>query len=307
MVDFGADESFDSAVEKLTEHYGITIPTSAIRTITQRHAQAMVERELDTDLAQGGISQLIAEMDGTMVPIVTFPQGETADSKADKRKLRSVEWKQARLSLVRKPWEVSKLYNATMAEATQAGAQLLDLAIQAGAGKKSLVHGLGDGAWWIVEQIEEKFGERGRYLIDFYHVSQYLASASETITGRDKQEWLSKQQQLLKQSKVTEVLLELRSCLKREAEEQKREAIKGCERYLSNRQEYLDYESALKAGLPIGSGEVESGHRSVIQARLKLSGAWWKIENAEKMLALRSVRANRQWQSYWDNLRQAAA
>ena len=80
-----------------------------------------------------------------------------------------------------------------------------------------------------------------------------------------------------------------------------------CERYLTNRLEYLDYEGAIKAGLPIGSGEVESGHRSVVQGRLKLSGAWWKIENAEKMLALRVVRANGEWQSYWGNLRQAAA
>lgn len=40
-----------------------------------------------------------------------------------------------------------------------------------------------------------------------------------------------------------------------------------------------------------GMGEVESGHRSVIQARLKLSGAWWKEETAESMLALRTLRA----------------
>lgn len=100
---------------------------------------------------------------------------------------------------------------------------------------------------------------------------------------------------------------ELQSSLDKETDCQKREAIEKCERYLSNRVEYLDYEGAIKSGLPIGSGEIESGHRSVVQARLKLSGAWWKIENAEKMLALRVVRANGQWQSYWENLRQAAA
>ncbi|MSO23222.1 MAG: ISKra4 family transposase, partial [Acidobacteria bacterium] len=49
------------------------------------------------------------------------------------------------------------------------------------------------------------------------------------------------------------------------------------------------YQSALVAGLPIGSGEVESAHRYVIQARLKRAGAWWKEDNAAKMLALRIV------------------
>jgi len=50
--------------------------------------------------------------------------------------------------------------------------------------------------------------------------------------------------------------------------------------------------------LPIGSGEIESRHRHVIQARLKRAGAWWKEENAEKMLALRVARANCEWESY---------
>ncbi|NOQ13881.1 MAG: hypothetical protein GQ583_05275, partial [Methyloprofundus sp.] len=58
--------------------------------------------------------------------------------------------------------------------------------------------------------------------------------------------------------------------------------------------------------LPIGSGEIESAHRYVIQKRLKLSGAWWKEENIERMLALRVVRANEEWDEYWDNLAKVA-
>lgn len=67
------------------------------------------------------------------------------------------------------------------------------------------------------------------------------------------------------------------------------------------------YAAALKADLPIGSGEVESGRRSVIQARLKLSGAWWQEETADHMLALRILRANDEWDAYWSEARQAAA
>jgi hypothetical protein len=51
--------------------------------------------------------------------------------------------------------------------------------------------------------------------------------------------------------------------------------------------------------LPIGSGEIESGNRSVVQERLKISGAWWAEENARKMLALRVARANGEWPAYW--------
>jgi hypothetical protein len=51
--------------------------------------------------------------------------------------------------------------------------------------------------------------------------------------------------------------------------------------------------------LPIGSGEIESGHRHVIQKRLKVAGAWWKETNAHSMLNLRTARANHQWKHYW--------
>jgi hypothetical protein len=311
MVDFGADESFADAVEKLQEHYAISVPPSSVRAVTQQHAGQMLDRDLETDLPQAGVSQLIAEMDGSMVPTVSFPEAATSDTTKDKRKQRRLEWKQARLSLVRRPEEVNKRYNATMAEAEQAGAQLLDCAIAAGAGQKTKVHCLGDGASWIVEQMQEKFGERASFLVDFYHVSEYLAAAAEMIAETNKSEWISQQQELMKQSRadevIDEVIDELRSKLEKQTDEQRRQPIQACERYLNNRREYLDYESALEARLPIGSGEVESGHRSVIQARLKLSGAWWKIENAEKMLALRVVRANGEWQPYWERLRQAAA
>ncbi len=77
--------------------------------------------------------------------------------------------------------------------------------------------------------------------------------------------------------------------------------VRACHRYLSHRTDQLDYKTALEKGLPIGSGEIESAHRYVIQERLKLPGAWWKAENVDAMLALRVTRANEQWDAYWDN------
>jgi len=56
---------------------------------------------------------------------------------------------------------------------------------------------------------------------------------------------------------------------------------------------------AIDANLPIGSGEIESAHRYVIQDRLKIPGAWWKENNAAKMLALKTLRANNEWEDYW--------
>lgn len=50
--------------------------------------------------------------------------------------------------------------------------------------------------------------------------------------------------------------------------------VRACRRYIKNRPHQLDYKAALAQSLPIGSGEIESAHRYIIQQRLKLQGAW---------------------------------
>src|ERR1700733_1991117 len=75
--------------------------------------------------------------------------------------------------------------------------------------------------------------------------------------------------------------------------------VRACHRYLGARKDQLNYREALAEGLPIGSGEIESAHRYVAQKRLKLPGAWWRVEHAENMLALRINRLNGDWDAYW--------
>jgi hypothetical protein len=53
--------------------------------------------------------------------------------------------------------------------------------------------------------------------------------------------------------------------------------------------------------VPIASGEMESGHRHVIQHRLNISGGWWTEKNMESMLQLRTARANGRWDIYRHN------
>jgi hypothetical protein len=77
--------------------------------------------------------------------------------------------------------------------------------------------------------------------------------------------------------------------------------VEDASRYIGQRLAHLHYAQACKAKLPIGSGEVESAHRHVIQHRLKLAGAWWKQTNAQAMLALRVARANNCWNAYWSS------
>ena len=174
-----------------------------------------------------------------------------------------------------------------------------EVALSAGLGGRTYVHGVGDGAPWIVEQFDAQFGPQGGYLLDFYHVSEYLAAAAPPQTSGLG--WLKRQQTYLRQNRLGPTLQSLRRRL--EDVGAKEQPVRAAHRYLTQRRERLDYAGALAQDLPIGSGEVESGHRHVIQKRLKLAGAWWKETNAEAMLTLRASRATGLWESYWQSLR----
>lgn len=45
----------------------------------------------------------------------------------------------------------------------------------------------------------------------------------------------------------------------------------------------------------IGSGAIESAHRTVVQKRMKQSGQRWSWQGAQHMLNLRVVRKNNDW------------
>jgi hypothetical protein len=77
--------------------------------------------------------------------------------------------------------------------------------------------------------------------------------------------------------------------------------VRAVLRYLGNRTDQLDYARALALDLPVGSGLIESGHRHVLQARIKKAGAWWTEANAHALCQLRTLRANLGWENYWPN------
>ena len=280
------------------EHYGITVPASSARKITLKHGERVGDYQQASQCSdipdRPGVPTIIAETDGTMVPIVT-----TEGPKKDRRKNRKLQWKEARLSLAHPLGSLDVKYAATMKDPEETGRQLADCTIRAGAGNQTKFHCVGDGASWIANQVEDKFGTQGSYLIDFFHLCEYFAAAAKGI-GDGSPEWLATQKQRMKNNEAWKVLRALELFIEDPEVPDDQAPVKACYRYINNRPDQFNYKDAIKEGLPIGSGEVESGHRHVIQARLKRPGAWWDEENAQYMLNLRTLRTEEeQWELYW--------
>ena len=308
LTDFGADAPFAEVVKKMREHYGVEVSASAAREMTESHGERMRQQQEDQLIGrlgpEAGWERVITEADGSLIPVVRNDAVGEVEG-ADRRKRKELIWREARLCLAHEPGRVRARYAATLGDVQATGARWLDCVVRAGAGAKTQIHCVGDGAAWIALQAEQSFGQQATYLVDFYHVSEYLSAAAEVIAPGSARAWLKWQQARLKENDLDAVLAQLRPHLEPARKPDAEAPVRVCHRYLINQREHLDYKSALTQNLPIGSGEVESGHRYVIQARLKRPGAWWKEENAEKMLALRINRANDEWESYWQQQRQA--
>ncbi len=311
LTDFGAEKSFAQASEQLWEHYGVEIGPSSIRQVVlkqARRSQAVVQARQTEAVAayqklggqKYGEPWLIVESDGSMIRtgVLETDPGGGLSAKGRGRKHRETLWREVRLSTVQGLKYERRWYGAVLGAPPMAGKQMFAMALLAGYGENTSVHGVGDGAPWIAQQMAEVF-PRQHYLLDYYHLLEHLngaAKACAEILGEAAENWVMRQQTRIDQGKVTAVIEECRAVAKyKEAS-----ALDQLANYLEHQREHLDYAAAREQGLPVGSGAVEGAHRHVVQARMKLPGTWWKEETVNPMLALRTLRANGWWVSFWN-------
>lgn len=151
---------------------------------------------------------------------------------------------------------------------------------------------LGDGAEWIDQTAAWLFPKALR-ILDFYHASERLWAVANLRWGeatRAAQRWAQEKLSQLKRGQVRQVLAALRQ-LKLSSEEGQR-VRRGAINYLRVRQGQMHYEEYQKAGLPIGSGAIESTCKQMVTARCKQAGMRWSEAGADAILGLRSLVLN---------------
>jgi hypothetical protein len=290
VTDFGVEESFGLAAHRMKEHHGVEINVSSVRKITEYHASraASIDITLPSKAKQSS-KQMILEMDGEMVPVVEY-----IDSK-DRRKTKKNLWQELRIGTAQNFGEASWEYACSFQDTDQLGERLKTVVLRLGYTEQTRVHGPGDGAGWISAPGERIAGKNYMHLIDLFHLCEYFSEAVLAWQENTKLE-VTRLKGLAKEGKISKVIEELRE---HQVVYPEHDGIRDCIKYIENRPGQFNYQQAIKKGLPIGSGKVESTHRSLMQKRLKKAGTWWLRENAEKIADLRTLRANGGWELLW--------
>jgi hypothetical protein len=298
MTDFGADEAFAVAAAKLREHYGLPVAVTRVQRVCEHHAHRLAGAvgEPTRTLAPTGPAAIVAEADGTMIPVVDLPPPAPG---LDRRRQRQVRWQEMRLVAARAQGRVRTHYAAGFDTPAQTGVRWTQVVRQAGWSARTFVHGVGDGAEWIAQQFQQHFGRHGHYTLDLFHVCDYLAAAAPDPTASAA--FVATHRQALRDGQAPAVIAALAQRCEPPEQAEELAPVRQAHRYLNRRLDQLDYPAALARQLPIGSGLIESGNRHVLHGRLKKAGAWWLPANAHAMAQLRTCRANGLWDSLWAN------
>lgn len=288
VLDFGLNDPFEAAAERWSIHYPFSISSNLIRRVVDRvaarqeaaHSALALQRAYrpSTEEAQ---HSLIVAADGSM--LLT----------------REEAWKEAKVAVVARGEDVLQdkgrrsvaraRYVAEFAQGDFRAALSAALAAE-GADDVANIVWLGDGApenWSMASELCP-FAVQ---VLDLPHAIQNGVACGKALLGEADPglpQWEARLKQLLDADSPDAAIGELMDCLPHAPEEAHLQALNQLVRYYRANDKRMRYRAFRAAGLPVGSGIVESAHRHVLQRRMKLAGQRWSLKRARRMARLRA-------------------
>lgn len=170
---------------------------------------------------------------------------------------------------------------------------------------KALYLGIADGAqdnWTFLKRYTTI------QVTDFWHATEYLASASEAIFPKRKEaerlSWLEECCHKLKhvQGAASRILTELKGYATKKLSEEEPGKLNKAITYFTNQKPRMKYSTQVARKLPIGSGVTEAACKTIIKQRLCRSGMKWKDHGASVVLSLRCLDRSNRWEQFWDKI-----
>lgn len=318
LTDFGAEESFELASKRVAEHYGQEVGrTSILRVVEKRakEAQAFTEERLnkaaeafhEPTATRPGVDTLLTELDGSMVrtgALEPVPGGGKTLVRGLPKRRRPETWREVRVGFVRHLEEVERTYIAGMESYPAVVGKLFSAAVDRGLSDKTKVWAVSDGGNGLKEELEAQFINL-TFLLDRPHLKSHLWEAAAAVNDDSdaQRRWVDTAMTLIDQGAIKDVI----ATAQHYGDTKKIDRMSQLAKHLTRFANAVDYKSAWEAGIPLGSGEVESAHRYIPQKRMKIPGACWHPRNVTPMLALRTLRANGWWDDFWDSRKTTAA
>ena len=183
------------------------------------------------------------------------------------------------------------------------GRRVQDEARRMGLGKARLVYVVMDGGVWLWNIFEDRFKQCALGTLDFYHASQHLHALATELFAENKdkaRKWCAEILHSLKHHSTNKLFQTLAELLANPPCRSKATvaAIKDASAYFEDHKNHMDYSCAIRNGLPIGSGSMES-QCSQFQNRFKRRGQFWMKKGFAGLLEVCVRHQNGELRSLW--------
>jgi hypothetical protein len=307
MTRLGSKLPFREAAKEVWYACRTKVNESTVRRLTHRHggaAEALVRQEVealerDAPEATAKPQQLMVSVDGAFVHLTS---GEWREVKSLAVGEFSTKWDQTtwknqvkteHLSYFSRSYPAQEFERYSWAELQRRGLE-----------NAATVVAVNDGAEWITSFLDYHC-PRAERIIDFAHAAGYLAQAGKAVWGEESDTfkgWFANACHRLKHKPPEETMANLRLLQPKAKTDEQMTQIDSALFYLSKRLPMLNYAHFRRRGYPIGSGCVESGHKVVLQQRMKGAGMRWAEQHLNPMLSLRNLICNDRWEEGWQQI-----
>ena len=297
------------AAVRFKEHYNYDIGSSSAARSTKQAAQQAMEYvenklsnvNLESKEANESIDKMLAELDGCEIRTARFvpveDSTETTPVYNNPKKEKIINWRDVRLGFVRPLDSKSKTFVGKMDTYQEVVSQMHSAAVLTGMTAETKIIGVADGGIGLSEELKRQFSSM-QFILDKSHLKNHLYETAEAlgINQKDRPGWVKPRVREISDGNVETVLKELEE----ENDKNPNNRLKRLIGYIKRFYDALDYDNFKSMGYPIGSGEIESAHKSIPQKRLKIPGASWHADSIDPMLALRILRADDWWEDFWN-------
>lgn len=316
-----AQIGFKRAAQHLEHLAQIRIRAERLRQVAEREGQRVSTAQSKGQIAVSltleqakvsvdGPTRIYVGADGVKVPMVT------AGEKAKRRARRGPKRSGSRRRLMHrgadnayKEFKLATFYDesnehrqviATAGDHNVLGRMIRREAQRLGFNRFDQKLGLGDGADWIVRQLGINLPMLDQFMLDFYHFSEHVWSASNACWGLASEAARTLAEDLLHKARhegPAAVLLALGEQRRRHRSGRRRQALQELVAYIVKRASHCEYPRYRSESWQIGSGPTEAMCK-VLTYRLKGAGMRWDRQGAEPIMALIALEQSGTWDHY---------
>jgi len=173
-----------------------------------------------------------------------------------------------------------------------------------GYGSKETIF-LADGSEHIW-RLQERYLPDAKVCLDWFHLVEYIWNAGQAIHKEGSEElaaWVGRQARRLRRGAKVAVIGELKESLAKipstgPGNKGRRQRLLKTIGYMETHLKRLNYAAFRAQDYDIGTGAVDGGIKNLVAVRLDGGGMRWGRQRSERVLLLRCVLLNNQWDAF---------